>query len=94
MWIRHGHALYNSNDISEIKLCKTTIRARFISDGEAVILGSFNTPEKAEGIFRNIMQALLYQENPNAPGIMITDDPKPVKEKKNVGKSTKSSENN
>ena len=81
MWIRHNHSLYNSNDISEIKLCKTTIRARFISDGEVVILGTFNTEEKAQGVFRNVMQALL-NENPAAPGVMIVDDKKPAKEKK------------
>lgn len=78
MWIKHNNALYNTDDMYEIKVYRTQIKARFKTTNEAVVIGSFRTVEEAEGILRSISQSLLFEDKEH-PGIIIKD----TKEKKN-----------
>lgn len=77
MWIKHNNALYNSDDISEIRVYRTQIKAKFKNSNEAVVLGSFRTIQEAEHILHNIAQSLLFEDKEH-PGIIIKD----TKEKK------------
>lgn len=72
MWIKHNNALYNTDDIYEIKVYRTQIRARFKTTNEAVVIGSFRTVKEAEGILRSISQSLLFEDKEH-PGIIIKD---------------------
>lgn len=72
MWIKHNNALYNTDDIYEIKVYRTQIKARFKTTNEAVVIGSFRTVEEAEGILRSISQSLLFEDKEH-PGIIIKD---------------------
>lgn len=77
MWIKHNNALYNTDDMYEIKVFRTQIRARFKTTNEVEVIGSFRTVEEAEGILRSISQSLLFEDKEH-PGIIIKD----TKEKK------------
>lgn len=77
MWIKHNNALYNTDDMYEIKVYRTQIKARFKTTNEVEVIGSFRTVEEAEGILRSISQSLLFEDKEH-PGIIIKD----TKEKK------------
>lgn len=77
MWIKHNNALYNTDDIYEIKVYRTQIKARFKATNESVVIGSFRTMQEAEKILHNISQSLLFEDKDH-PGIIIKD----TKEKK------------
>ena len=79
MWIKHKHALYNSDYISKIEVRRTKLYATF-NDGEEVILGEFSAMKDAEDHFRSVVQALLFEDKDH-PGIIIKDT-KIVKENK------------
>lgn len=72
MWIKHNNALYNTDDMYEIKVYRTQIRARFKTTNEVEVIGSFRTVEEAEGILRSISQSLLFEDKEH-PGIIIKD---------------------
>lgn len=72
MWIKHNNALYNSDDMYEIKVYRTQIKARFKTTNEVEVIGSFRTVEEAEGILRSISQSLLFEDKEH-PGIIIKD---------------------
>lgn len=71
MWIKHNNALYNSNDISSIRLSRTSIKARFM-DGSEETIGSFKTMDEAKAIFKSITNGLLFDDKDH-PGIIIKD---------------------
>ena len=77
MWIKHNNALYNTDDMYEIKVYRTQIKARFKTTNEVEVIGSFRTVEEAESILRSISQSLLFEDKEH-PGIIIKD----TKEKK------------
>lgn len=72
MWIKHNNALYNTDDMYEIKVYRTQIKARFKTTNEVEVIGSFRTVEEAEGILRSISQSLLFEDKEH-PGIIIKD---------------------
>lgn len=72
MWIKHNNALYNTDDMYEIKVYRTQIKARFKTTNEVEVIGSFKTVEEAEGILRSISQSLLFEDKEH-PGIIIKD---------------------
>ena len=74
MWIKHNHALYNSDYITSIRVARTTIKARF-NDGAEETIGSFKNTEDAENIFKSVTQALLFEDK-NSPGVIIRDTKK------------------
>ena len=72
MWIKHNNALYNTDDMYEIKVYRTQIKARFKTTNEVEVIGSFRTVEEAEGILHSISQSLLFEDKEH-PGIIIKD---------------------
>ena len=72
MWIKHNNALYNTDDMYEIKVYRTQIKARFKTTNEVEVIGSFRTVEEAEGILQSISQSLLFEDKEH-PGIIIKD---------------------
>lgn len=76
MWIKHNHALYNTDDMKKIEVNRTKIIATFF-DGEAVILGEFRAMKEAQDYLSNITRKLLAAGTDNE-GIIIKD----TKEKK------------
>ena len=76
MWIKHNKALYNTDDISEILVARTKLKAIF-KDGDEIVIGEFKTIKECEDIFANVSRALLFEDSDH-PGIIIRD----TKEKK------------
>lgn len=79
MWIKHNHALYNTDDIKKIEVKRTKIIGTFF-DGEEVIIGEFRTMKDAQDHLSAITRALLFEDKDH-PGIIIKDT-KIEKEKK------------
>lgn len=71
MWIKHNHALYNSNDIAKIEVKRTKLQATF-HDGTTAIIGEFRATKECEDIFANVSRALLFEDNDH-PGVIIKD---------------------
>lgn len=76
MWIKHNHALYNTEDMKKIEAKRTKIIATFF-DGEEVILGEFRAMKEAQDYLVSITIRLLAAGTDNE-GIIIKD----TKEKK------------
>lgn len=76
MWIKHNHALYNSNDIMQIEAVRTKLYATF-KDGVRIIIGEFRATKECEDIFTSLTRALLFEDKDH-PGVIIKD----TKEKK------------
>lgn len=78
MWIKHKHALYNTDDMKKIEAKRTKIVATFF-DGEEVVIGEFRAMKDAQDHLSTITRALLFEDKDH-PGIIIKDT-KIVKEK-------------
>ena len=76
MWIKHNHALYNTDDMKKVEAKRTKIIGTFF-DGEEVILGEFRAMKEAQDYLSNITRKLLAAGTDNE-GIIIKD----TKEKK------------
>ena len=75
MWIKHDNGLYNTNDMGEVTLNGTQIRAKFISNSETKIIGQFRTKDEASSIFQSIVRSLLFEDSGH-PGMIIKDTKK------------------
>lgn len=76
MWIKHNHALYNTDDMKKIEVKRTKIVGTFF-DSEEVILGEFRATKEAQDYLSNITRKLLAVGT-DKEGIIIKD----TKEKK------------
>lgn len=76
MWVKHNHALYNTDDMKKIEVKRTKIIATFF-DGEEVILGEFRATKEAQDYLSNITRKLLAAGT-DKEGLIIKD----TKEKK------------
>lgn len=71
MWIKHNHALYNTDDISKIEAKRTKLYATF-KNGDVVVIGEFRATKECQDILSTISNRLLF-ENYENPGLIIKD---------------------